>query len=164
MLSNMKYIKIKSLLILILLFIYSCTTATEKKQDVKTAIENELAKIESLRANFQLAIKEKRYSDLSKYATKDIIAIGPASAEWQAYRKMREEPKGLFSYDSIIMYPKETVIVSDTVAYDFGVSSVFYTDSAGNTIELKDSFLVILKKDTKGNWRLHREVASGLIK
>lgn len=117
-----------------------------------------------MRANFQLAIKEKRYSDLSKYATKDIIAIGSASAEWQAYRKMREDPKGLFSYDSIIMYPKETVIVSDTVAYDFGVSSVFYTDSAGNTIELKDSFLVILKKDTEGNWRLHREVASALIK
>ncbi|GAA5023693.1 hypothetical protein GCM10011506_06730 [Marivirga lumbricoides] len=129
-----------------------------------TDIKVELARIETMRNNFQQAIKEKRYADLSKYSTKDIIAIGPGSADWEAYRKMREEPKGLFSYDSIIMHPKETVIVSDTVAYDFGVSSVYYTDSLGNTIELKDSFLVILKKDKEGNWRLHRELASAQVK
>jgi len=151
-------------LILIVAVMNSCTTSEEKEHSEKPDIKAELARIEQMRANFQQAIKEKRYGDLKKYSTKDIVAIGPGTAEWQAYRKMREKPKGLFSYDSIIMHPKETVIVSDSVAYDFGVSSVYYTDSLGNTVELKDSFLVILKKDKEGNWRLHREMASGLVK
>ncbi|NNL01733.1 MAG: hypothetical protein HKP39_05615, partial [Eudoraea sp.] len=49
------------------------------------------------------------------------------------------------------------------IAYDFGVSRVYYTNSEGNVVELKDSFLVILKKDKDGTWRLHREVASSNV-
>jgi len=80
------------------------------------------------------------------------------------YKRLREEPFGQFSYDSIRMQPIETVIVSDTVAYDFGTSSVFYTNENGEPVELEDTFLVILKKDKKdGKWRIHREVASAVV-
>ena len=59
------------------------------------------------------------------------------------------------------MRPKETIIVSDSVAYDFGTSSVYYTSKEGKALEITDTFLAILKKDKEdGRWKLHREVAT----
>ena len=59
------------------------------------------------------------------------------------------------------MKPTETIIVSDSVAYDFGTSSVYYTNEQGEPIEIEDTFLAILKKDkSDGKWKLHREVAT----
>ena len=59
------------------------------------------------------------------------------------------------------MQPKETIIVSDSVAYDFGTSSVYYTNEQGEPVEIQDTFLAILKKDKNdGKWKLHREVAT----
>jgi ketosteroid isomerase-like protein len=127
-------------------------------------IQAELASIEETRAAFQSAIKEKRYADLSQFSTPDFIGVSPGSEDWMEYKRLREEPYGQFSYDSIIMHPKETVIVSDSVAYDFGTSTVYYTNENGESIELEDTFLVILKKDKDdGKWRIHREVASAVV-
>ena len=140
-----------------------CNAPQENPRGTTIDTEAELAKIEAFRADFQQTIKEKRYGDLKYYRTKDLISIGPGSAAWEAYRRLREESKGKFRYDSILMYPKETVILNDTMAYDFGVSSMYYADSSGNTIELKDSFMVLLKKDKEGNWRLFREIASAQV-
>ena len=126
-------------------------------------IENELAAIEATRNQFQLAIKEKRYSDLGLMKTDDMIGVGPASAEWLEYRRQREQPMGMFSYDSIIMSPTETVILNDSMAYDFGTSKVYYTNAEGISVELKDTFLVLLKKED-GKWKMFRELASGIIK
>ena len=62
------------------------------------------------------------------------------------------------------MSPEETVIVSDSIAYDYGTSKVYYTNDKGESVELQDTFLVIMKKDKNdGVWRLHREVASSIV-
>ena len=59
------------------------------------------------------------------------------------------------------MRPRETVIVSDSVAYDFGTSSTYYTNEKGEAVELTATFLAILKKDkSDGRWKLHREVGN----
>ena len=124
-------------------------------------IEAELKSIEELRSGFELAIKEKRYGDLKMFGTKDIISLTPICGEWEQYKTQRSNPNELFSYDSLIMSPKETIIVSDSVAYDFGTSSVYYTNKEGQAIEITDTFLAILKKDKRdGKWKLHREVAT----
>ena len=84
--------------------------------------------------------------------------------DWLEYKKQREARMGQFSYDSIIMTPLETVIVSDSVAYDFGTSKTYYTNDEGESVELDDTFLVIIKKDKNdGVWKLHREVASSIV-
>ena len=49
------------------------------------------------------------------------------------------------------------------MAYDFGVSSVYYTDENGTVHEMEDTFLVIMKKNKNGAWKLHRELASSLV-
>jgi ketosteroid isomerase-like protein len=125
-------------------------------------LTSELAKIEELRNGFSKAVAEKRYDDLGQFTHSDLKAIGPASAEWLKYRELREAQTGLFSYDSIRMHPYETMLVNDSMAYDFGWSSVYYTDPDGNPVEINDTFLVLLKK-RNGKWKLWREVGSGRV-
>lgn len=124
-------------------------------------IQAELESIEETRAGFELAIKEKRYGDLKDYSTEDLISLTPVCGEWEEYKRLRDNPGDLFSYDSLIMRPQETIIVSDSIAYDFGTSSVYYTNLEGQPMEISDTFLAILKKDKKdGRWKLPREVAT----
>ncbi|MFD2098289.1 YybH family protein [Flagellimonas iocasae] len=124
----------------------------------------EVDAINELRASFQQAIKEKRYSDLGQYATEDMKGVSPGSEDWLEYKKQREARMGKFSYDSIIMTPEETIIASDSIAYDYGTSKVYYTNDKGESVELQDTFIVILKKDKEDNkWRIHREVASAIV-
>jgi ketosteroid isomerase-like protein len=135
--------------------------ASNKSDRKGIDIELELASIEETRAGFELAIKEKRYADLKKYATNDLISLTPICGEWEEYKRLRENPNELFSYDSLVMRPVETIIVSDSVAYDFGTSSVYYTNGEGVPVEITDTFLAILKKDKDdGHWKLHRELAT----
>lgn len=155
----------KSLVITLSMIILSaCSSPTEGTPSSSIDIQAELQKIEEMRDAFQQTVREKRYGELGKFVTKDMISIGPGSEDWIAYRKLREQYGNQFRYDSIIMRPKETVIVSDTVAYDFGVSSVYYTDPDGVVHEMEDTFLVILKRTKDGEWKLHRELASSLVK
>lgn len=157
------------LLILLTLILISCNEKNNQS-DLKSTdadkidIQAELESIEETRTAFQLAIKEKRYGDLKQYSTSDFKAVSPGSEDWLEYKRIREKPMGQFSYDSIRMRPQETIIASDTIAYDFGTSSVYYTNSEGKPKELKDTFLVILKKDKNdGKWKIHREVASAIV-
>lgn len=160
----------KNLFLLFAVFIFlGCQEKNDQTKLDESSLEqmdlqSELASIEETRTAFQLAIKEKRYDDLRKFATSDMIAVSPGGEDWLEYKRLREKPEGQFSYDSIRMRPKETVIVSDSVAYDFGTSSVYYTNENGEPVELTDTFLVILKKDKNdGKWKLHREVASSIV-
>ena len=153
-------------ILFVTLFLLSCNEKNNQAEikstdENKIDIQAELASIEETRAGFQLAIKEKRYADLKNFSTKEIVSLTPVCGTWEEYKRLRDEPVGSFSYDSLVMKPKETIIVSDSVAYDFGTSSVFYTNEEGEPIEIEDTFLAILKKDkSDGKWKLHREVAT----
>lgn len=154
----MKHLK---LLILSLLLVACYGQKTPEKP--KTDIKAELAKIEETRNGFMLALKEQRYQDIASFAMPDLESTGPDTDEWWAMRRLGKE-RGAFPYDSIIMHPKETLILNDTMAYDYGISSVYYTNEEGEQVELRDTFIVILKKDTDGRWKMYREVASGQVK
>ena len=154
----MKHLKLL-LLSLLLVACYGQKSPEKPKLDIK----DELAKIEQTRNGFMLAIEEKRYQDLGKYTTANMERVGPATTKWMEMYKQGQD-RGAFPYDRIIMNPRETVIVSDSVAYDYGTSQVFYTNETGEEVMLTNSFLVIMKKVQDGSWRLHREVASGQVK
>ena len=128
----------------------------------QSAMSADLQGIEETRAGFISAIDEGRYQGLANYTTPDINMVPPGSQDWLAMYRLSGE-RGAFPYDSIRMTPVETVIVSDDTAYDFGHSKVYYTDEDGNVVKLQNSYLAILKKDTSGKWRLHREVASATV-
>ncbi|MDX1463368.1 MAG: hypothetical protein R3359_09940 [Marinirhabdus sp.] len=157
----------KKLLVLMMLFtIISCAETRQEQTEPATEsteldIQAELAAIEETRNGFQLAIKEGRFGDLGTYATDDVKSLTPICGPWEDFKSQRANPTGAFHYDSLIMRPRETIIVSDSVAYDFGTSSTYYTNENGEPIELIATFLAVLKKDkADGVWKLHREVAN----
>ncbi|MBN7816287.1 Cif family virulence factor [Algoriphagus pacificus] len=148
-----------------MIFLFSCQAPVQEQEAKPTLdISAELKKIELLRTEFQNTVKERRYDDLRKFATSDMISIGPGSEDWKAYRKLREENGNKFRYDSMIMKPIETKIISDSMAYDFGVSSIYYTDENGEVHELRDTFLLLLKRTEDGDWKMFRELASATVK
>jgi hypothetical protein len=69
----------------------------------------------------------------------------------------------MFPYDSLVMSPRETVIMNDSMAYDFGMSMTYTTDANDSLVILHDTFLVLLRKDSTGEWKLFREVASAKL-
>ena len=154
--------------ILLLVFLISCDNKQEKSiedQGSKLDVNKELASIEETRQNFENAIKEKRYEDLQNYSTKDLITLTPICGDWEEYKNLKKNPTGAFSYDSIHMQPEETIVLNDSMAYDFGISTVYYTNTDAEVVDIKASFLAILKKDkTDGVWKLHREVATTNMK
>ena len=131
-------------------------------QESNSNLKEEYEKIEQSRLFYIKTIKEKKYQNLASCVTPNYKTVNPGTASWQAMAAIAEQRGGI-PYDSIVMDPMETVIVSDSVAYDFGRRKTYYTDSHGKSMELQDTFLAILKKGKDGNWRLHREVASGLL-
>lgn len=153
---------------LLIFFLVSCNQKSDRSNLESTIapaaeidVQSELKSIEETRTAFQLAIKENRFGDLKHYATKDVKSLTPDCGAWEPFKSIRENPSGKFHYDSLVMRPRETVIVSDSVAYDFGMSSTYYTDESGESIELTATFLAVLKKDKDdGRWKLHREVAN----
>lgn len=130
-----------------------------KKADIDT--QTELVAIEQLRSDFELAIKKGEYDKIEQFVTRDVKTVGAGGDGWDQMRQLGRD-RGRFPYDSIIMQPTETVIINDSMAYDWGTSSVYYTDEKGSPVELQDSFLVLLKKE-KGKWKIYREVASSLV-
>lgn len=141
-----------------------CNQPTTNTEKVKSSVElaKELESIEVTRAGFIKAIDEKRYQELANWTTLDLIQIMPNDAAWNTMFQTRGG-LGLFPYDSIRMQPIETVILNDSMAYDFGVSTVYYADSLGQNHHVKDTYLALLKKDSIGRWRLYREVASSNV-
>lgn len=146
----------------ILLIACNQNSQTQTVPDNSIDLVAELEAIEVTRSGFIKAIDEKRYNDLANWSTPELIQLVPNDAPWNAMINYRMGA-GLFPYDSIRMQPIETVVLSDTMAYDFGQSTVFFTDSLGQTQRLKDTYLAILKKDSLGRWRLHREVANSRL-
>lgn len=142
----------------------SCTGNQTKSNPVSPPeidIEKELEGIEDLRSNFVLALKEGRYEDIGKLVTADAKTIRAGGSGFDEMFALGNE-RGMFPYDSIIMTPTETQIMNDSMAYDWGSSKTYYTNKEGEKIELRNSFLAILKK-IDGEWKLHREVASSVI-
>ncbi|MEM6643604.1 MAG: nuclear transport factor 2 family protein [Bacteroidota bacterium] len=147
------------------LTLMSCSGNQESEQEVleknRLDIKTELQLIEETRSNVVLAIKEARYQDISQWVTPDAKTVRPGGPNFDEMFTLGRE-RGIFPYDSIEMTPIETYIMNDTMAYDWGSSKTYYTDAEGQQIELKNSFLVILKK-IDGRWKLHREVASSVL-
>lgn len=143
----------------------ACAAPAEETAVVNPAvdIERELASIEETRSAFLAALKAGRPQDLAGLVTEDFRTVPPGAPEWNRMMRLSAERGTPFPYDSMVMRPQETVIVSDSVAWDFGVSSVYFTDENGEVLELQDTFLAILRKGPDGVWRLHREVASSRV-
>lgn len=145
------------------LLLVGCATGRQAAVPATLDVDHELAAIERTRAAFTAALKAGRPQDLRGLVTPDARSVGPGAPEWDTMRRLGASRGTPFPYDSIVMRPIETVVVNDSIAWDFGTSSVYFTNEQGEVQELQDTFLAILKKGSDGVWRLHREVASARV-
>ena len=136
-------------------------TESTSAEDTPINTTEELQAIEVLRANFSLALKEGRYEDMSQYVTSNVKTVRAGGSGYDDMFALGAS-RGRFPYDSIRMQPTETIIVNDSTAYDWGSSTVYYTDDNGAVVALRNAFLAILKKED-GQWKLHREVGSSAV-
>lgn len=65
------------------------------------------------------------------YGTKDAMSLTPDCGAWESFIALQSQSSGEFHYDSFTMKPMETIIVSDSIANDFGTRTTYYTNSDG---------------------------------
>ena len=154
----------RHLLLLPTLLVLGCTARREGAVTAPALdVKRELAAIEETRAAFTAALKAGRPQEVRGLVTPDARTVGAGAPEWDLMRRLGAGRGTPFPYDSIAMRPTETVVVNDSIAWDFGTSSVYFTNEQGAVQELQDTYLAILKKGSDGVWRLHREVASARV-
>lgn len=141
----------------------SCLTASEKRETGISSerLELELRRVHKLRSDFQKFIRKNQPDSLTMLISKEAKIVPPGGDAWKILIQ-RVGPNNPMPYDSIHMMPEETAILNDSMAYDWGKSKVYYTDSTGTVQYLEDSYLVLLKKEND-QWRLFREVASSTV-
>lgn len=119
-----------------------------------------LTSLDSLRNSYQSAVNDGNFEKLSTLVTEDAKMVQPGASEWNAMRKASDGPfpRGA----TIDIKPMETYVMSNDWAYDMGSSTITYTpEGADDSITLKDTYLVILKRTDDG-WKVYREVASAM--
>lgn len=119
-----------------------------------------LTSLDSLRSNYQTAVNDGNFEKLSILVTEDAKMVQPGASEWDTMRKASEGPfpKGA----TINIKPMETHVMSNDWVYEMGSSTITYRpEGADDSITLKDTYLVILKRTDDG-WKVHREVASAM--
>ncbi len=121
-----------------------------------------LLEIDAFHNSYQLAIKEGRLTDLDNHYHKDSKVIPPGSEEWNQLSKLEEERGVIVAYDSLFIKIEETQLLNDSMAYDWGISHIYYTDRNGESQFIDDSFFVILKK-RNGQWKIFRELSSAYV-
>ncbi|NGP75462.1 nuclear transport factor 2 family protein [Balneolaceae bacterium YR4-1] len=120
-----------------------------------------IASIDSLRNSYQSAVNSGNMENLSNLVTQDVLMVQPGTSDWDA---MRANAQGPFPAGATIsITPKEIQVISNDWVFEMGTSVITYTaaDSDSPTT-LRDTYLIILKRTDDG-WKVHREVASGMI-
>lgn len=123
--------------------------------------ESELYQVNLLRSNFQKYVRTKQWDSLRTTLSTNAKIIPPGSETWK-FIWSKAGPEWPIPYDSIRIDPIETVRLNDSMVYDWGRSTVYYTDENDSSQTVQNSYLVLLKKEN-GKWTLYREVASATV-
>ncbi len=157
------YFLLLAMPLLAIILITGCQPREQSQDDMKDAVIDTtsiLTSLDSLRSNYQTAVNNGNFEQLSTLVTEDAKMVQPGASEWDAMRKASEGPfpKGA----TIDIKPMETHVMSNDWVYELGSSTITYTpENSEDSITLRDTYLVILKRTDDG-WKVHREVASSM--
>ena len=126
--------------------------------DVKSQLES----IEAFHNEYEAAIKEGRLDDLDNLYSKKSKIIMPGGKDFEKLAKVEKERGVSVAYDSLFINIEETQILNDSMAYDWGTSTIYYTDNDSLSVKIEDSFFVLLRKEN-GKWKIYREMSSSVV-
>jgi len=143
------------------LLLTGCTSSTEvrtSEPDTKSILDT----IEAFHKEYEAAIIEGRLEDLDNLYSKSSKVVPPGGDDFEKLAELEKQRGLLVVYDSLFITIEETQLLNDSMAYDWGTSTIYYTDNDGNSVKIEDSFFVILKKEG-GNWKIYRELSSSAV-
>lgn len=128
---------------------------------VSAAFEEEAkAAIEEMRLIFEANAGAADPSPLFPMLRPDTTMVSPGGEVWDRIRSDAEGQGRPFPLGfEIAITPRETVIMSEEWAYDFGTSKVTYTPEGEEPLEAQNTYLLLFRNDGEG-WKLYREAAS----
>ena len=86
----------------------------------------------------------------------------PGGNDFEKLARIEKERGVMVAYDSLFINIEETQILNDSTAYDWGTSTIYYTDNDSLSVKIEDSFFVLLKKEN-GVWKIYREMSSSVV-
>lgn len=140
-----------------------CQTAPtpEPKRDVAA----DTAAINALRDKVTAAFNSADAAALAAAYADDAIMMNPnqetvegKQAIQASYEAMFKENAGKIAV-TLVLTPLETQLAGDW-AYDRGNATSSITPKSGKPVEQSGKYLVILKRQSDGSWKLHREMSN----
>lgn len=147
--------------ILSIFLLVSCNQTTKVKK-TELDIKSELESIEAFHNEYQAAIREGRLDDLDNFYSKNSKVVMPGGTDFEKLARIEKERGVIVAYDSLFINIEETQILNDSTAYDWGTSTIYYTDNDSLSVKIEDSFFVLLKKEN-GEWKIYREMSSSVV-
>ncbi|MCL5743720.1 MAG: SgcJ/EcaC family oxidoreductase [Acidobacteria bacterium] len=140
-----------------------CQSAPQPEQ--KTDVAADTTAINALRDKVTAAFNSNDAAALAADYADDAIMMNPNQAAVEgkpaiqaAYEAMFKENAGKIAV-TLVNTPLETQLAGDW-AYDRGSATSTITPKTGKPVEQSGKYLVILKRQTDGSWKIYREISN----
>ena len=134
---------------------------TEQKRDVAADIKA----IDALRAQFAAAYNSNDAAAVAAYFADDAILMLPNQAAIEGRQGIQAMLEAYFKENAakIAHTPLETQVAGDW-AFDRGNLTVTVTPKSGKPMEESLKYLVILKRQPDGSWKVHADINNSNLK
>ncbi len=133
----------------------------EQKRDVSA----DIAAINALREQFAAAFNSNDAVAAAAYFTDDAVLMFPDQPALEGKQAIQAALEDFFKQNAaeIEHTPLETKVADDW-AFDRGNITETVTPKAGKPIERSLKYLVILKRQPDGSWKIHRDMDNSNVK
>jgi uncharacterized protein (TIGR02246 family) len=136
-----------------------CQTAPQQEQKRDVAADTKA--INALRDQVIAAFNSKDAAAMAATYADDAIMMSPSQAPVEGKQAIQAAYEVLFKgiVGKVAFTPLETQVAGDW-AYDRGNYTVTVTPKSGKPTEAPYKYLVIVKRQPDGSWKLHREMSN----
>ena len=142
-----------------LLTFAGCQPAPQPEQ--KRDVAADTAALNALRDQVIAAFNSHDAAAMAATYADDAVMMNPNQAAVEGKQAIQAAYEGLFKevQGKIAFTPLETQVAGDW-AYDRGNYTVTLTSKSGKPVENSYKYLVIVKRQPDGSWKLHRETGN----
>jgi len=135
-----------------------CQTAPTPKPEEKRDAAADTTAINALRDQFTAAFNSSDAAAVAATYTDDAIMLPENRAAVEGKPAIQASYEAMFKENTgkIVLTPLETQVAGDW-AYDRGNATVTVTPKSGKPMEESSKYLVILKRQGDGSWKVYRD-------
>ena len=136
-----------------------CQTAPPPQP--KTDVAADITAVNALRDQFASALSSGDAAAVAAAYADDAVMMNPNQSTIEGKQTIQAWYEAMFkeSAAKIVHTPLETQVAGDW-AYDRGNAMITMTPKTGKSTEESVKFLVILKRQPEGSWKVYREISN----